>query len=228
MLQLSAKAEEQDRRISLSVSPELEASGLLHHLLPRFSLKTGIRINVIDGDADIILGLTGTQTVFSDPERTYFITTKDKLAHRFADRLLSDIGQNTVAAFPPFVGAAAKVERSVITVFTGDVARGETLSLKHCGRCHVVNQKNRHNDIGSTPSFASLRNFSNWDERFRVFYTLNPHPSFTQIANVTQRFHPSHPPPIVPVEITNEELESILAFVSTLPPAYLGPPLKGQ
>ena len=232
MIQPSVKAGEgdhRDRRIGLSASPELVASGLLNHLLPRFSLKTGIRVNVIDGDADITLGLTGTQAALSDLERIYFITARDKLAKRFVDWLLSDIGQNTVAAFPPFVGVvAAKDERPGVTAFTGDIARGEILSLKHCGRCHVINQKNRHNDIGSTPSFASLRNFPNWGERFRAFYTLNPHPSFTQITNVTRGFAPSHPPPIVPVEITPEELESILAFVSTISPAYLGPPLRGQ
>ena len=66
-----------------------------------------------------------------------------------------------------------------------DYAPGEKLTLLHCGRCHVVSERNRFGGIGSTPSFAALRGAADWEERFRAFYALNPHPAFTQIPDVT-------------------------------------------
>ena len=44
MLMLAAAgAETEERRITVAASPELIESGLLKHMLPRFSLKTSIR-----------------------------------------------------------------------------------------------------------------------------------------------------------------------------------------
>ena len=81
----------------------------------------------------------------------------------------------------------------------GDIDLGETLSLLHCGRCHVVNEKNRMGGIGSTPSFGALRAMPAWGDRFAVFWTLSPHPSFTQVEGMTEPFDPQHPPAIAPV-----------------------------
>ena len=84
------------------------------------------------------------------------------------------------------------------------------------------------NDIGSTPSFAVLRTLRNWDSRFQAFYALNPHPAFTQVAEVTPPFDRTRPSPIVPVEITLDDLEHILTFVAQIPPADLGAPIRSQ
>ena len=80
--------------------------------------------------------------------------------------------------------------------------------------------------IGSTPSFALIRSFPDWDSRFQAFFALNPHPAFTIVEGVTEPFAASRPPAIVPVKLTLEELDSILAYVETIAPAELGTPLQ--
>jgi hypothetical protein len=79
-----------------------------------------------------------------------------------------------------------------------------------------------------TPSFALLRTFSDWQDRFSTFYVRNPHPSFTQVIDITPPFARNLPPAIVPLEITQDELDSILAYVATILPADLGAPLQNQ
>ena len=109
-----------------------------------------------------------------------------------------------------------------------DVAEGEALSLTLCGRCHVVNEKNRMNGIGSTPSFAVLRSMPDWEERFSAFYVLRPHGSFTQIEDVTLPFDETLPPPIAPIEMTLEDLEAIMRFATVMAPADLGAAIQSQ
>lgn len=103
-----------------------------------------------------------------------------------------------------------------------DYAPGEKLTLLHCGRCHVVSMRNRFGGIGSTPSFAAMRTADDWEERFRAFYALNPHPAFTQVAGVTPPFVPERPSPIHPVELTPDEIETIIQFTRTIEPKDLG------
>jgi len=57
---------------------------------------------------------------------------------------------------------------------------------------------------------------------------LNPHPSFTQIAGITEAFAAHLPPAIVPLEITQDEIDHILSYVATIAPADLGVPLQSQ
>ena len=109
-----------------------------------------------------------------------------------------------------------------------EISPGEKISLFHCGRCHVVNHRNRMNAIGSTPSFALMRSFADWEARFRAFYTLKPHPAFTQITDVTAPFDEKLPSPIAPVEMTLEEIETMLVFVEGIEPANLGAPLSNR
>ena len=104
-----------------------------------------------------------------------------------------------------------------------DFEPGEKLTLIHCGRCHVINERNRYGGIGSTPSFAALRTLEDWEQRFDSFYTLNPHPAFTQVAEVTEPFPPERPSPIHPVEVTLEEIAVIREFARTIAPKSLGP-----
>ncbi len=156
-----------------------------------------------------------------------------KGAEHFVDWLLSDVGQRTIEQFNPetglrFTGAAGQVVKVVEDTFEGNAVRGETLSYQNCGRCHVIGERNRMNGIGSTPSFALMRTFPDWQQRFGGFYTLIPHPSFSQITNVTEPFDPSRPPVINPLELTTGELDDILAFVATIKPANLGAPLQHQ
>ncbi|MGI9389097.1 MAG: hypothetical protein ACR2O1_03490 [Boseongicola sp.] len=225
----------QDKSFRLSAPENLVETGFLKHLLPRFSLKTGVRITVVTQRdvAEAALGAEGVP-VFKDQERLWQITYK-KGPHtdRFAEWLLSDVGRRTIEAFQPdgtsLFSADVSVEQAVVNVsFEGDAATGEALALSLCGRCHVVNEKNRMNGIGSTPSFGLLRTFADWDNRFQSFFALNPHPSFTQVLDVTQPFSEERPPPIEPLKLTLEDLEAILAFVSAMEPANLGAPIQSQ
>ncbi|MGD1925031.1 MAG: hypothetical protein ACFB03_12715 [Paracoccaceae bacterium] len=103
-----------------------------------------------------------------------------------------------------------------------DYAPGEKLTLFHCGRCHVINERNKYGSIGSTPSFGALRTLDDWEVRFDAFYTLAPHPAFTQIEGVTDPFPINRPSPIHPMEMTLEDIQIIKAFAETIPPKDLG------
>ena len=112
--------------------------------------------------------------------------------------------------------------------FDGDKATGARLALVHCGRCHVVDKRNRMGGIGSTPSFAALRGRENWSDLFRAFYAHNPHPSFTQVEGVTDPFDPNRQIHVAPMEITLDEIEAITAFVAEMKPKELGRPVKSN
>lgn len=233
---MSAMAEGEVR---LSVPQSLVDSGLLKYVLPRFSLKTGVRLAVVgEGEkADLILAPDADgPRVFTGPKATWRlgVANSDHAgAQRFSDWLRSQVGQRTVTSFQvdgvaPFsLPAEGEVEVAAIS-FDGDAIKGEDLSITHCGRCHAVNEATRINTIGSTPSFFALRAMKDWDTRFQSFYVLNPHPAFTQVDEVTPPFPTNRPSPIVPVEITLDDLEAILAYVQIIPPANLGAPVEHQ
>lgn len=228
---LAAPAMAQDKAFTLQAPDALVETGLLKHLLPRFSLKKGIRITVSPEEGDASLGTEGTP-VFRQDNTIWHLSKQDgSYTDAFQEWLLSDVGKRTIEAFKPdgtaLFSADVAVQEDVVEVaITGDVVTGERVSLTQCGRCHVVNEKNKFNAIGSTPSFRLMRNFGDWRERFEVFYVLKPHGSFTQIEDVTPPFEPHLPPPIAPLELTLDDLDAIIAYVSTLEPADLGAPIE--
>ncbi|MEL6102475.1 MAG: hypothetical protein AAFV87_09120 [Pseudomonadota bacterium] len=221
----------QDKTITLSAPPELIENGFLKYVLPRFSLKTGIRIEIVDVDAAARFGSEG-RALFTDGTVAYGFSN-DPSAERFADWLKSDIGMRTIEAFT-IDGAAvyskAKTRVAVVQrdALTGDEVRGEKLSFAQCGRCHVIGERNRMSGIGSTPSFALLRAFDDWENRFTAFYVLKPHGAFTVIEGVTPAFDPASPPPIAPIKMSLDDLDDVLAYVARMEPADLGAPLKHQ
>jgi len=235
----------EERRIAVAASPELAGNGFLKHLLPRFSLKTGIRVSAValapGVEADVLLGpqgaVAGGRPVFRSGDAVYAVRMeaggRAGPAQRFLDWLASDIGQRTVAAFAPggvalYAPAAGAGVEAEAPAGAGDALAGERLALVHCGRCHVIGPRNRMAGIGSTPSFAMLRALGDWERRFRAFFTLNPHPSFTQVAGVTPPFDKALPPPIAPLEMTLADLDAILAYAASLRPADLAAPLNYQ
>ncbi len=229
---LPARAEEVLR---LAVPDVLEASGFAQYLVPRFSLKTGVRIARVGAEetAEMRFAQDGSVLFEGAGQRWGLAHTDDPRALRFADWLRSDIGRKTIESFvapdgSPFVAVEPGAAVPVALAYEGDRAAGERLSMTLCGRCHVINESNRMNGMGATPSFAVLRALRDWDDRFATFHLRNPHPSFTQIADVTDPFDPTLPPPIVPLEMTQADLEAILAYVSGIAPADLGAPLHFQ
>lgn len=246
---LAGAAAAQERRFTLAADSDLAASGLLKYVIPRFSLKTGIRITPVDpaegAAADALLGrrtaVGSGRPAFARGDALYLCRAapvdeeneRAALARRFCDWIVSDVGQRAVESFAPdgarlYVAAAdAPTERDDPAV-TGDPLAGKRLSLALCGRCHVVGPENRMNGLGSTPSFAMLRTLGDWRDRFTGFYLLNPHPAFTQIADVTDPFDESRPPPIAPLRLTLDDLEAILAFAAGVGPADLGAEIEHQ
>lgn len=229
----------QDKEFTLQAAPELIDSGLVKFLVPRFSMKTQVRVNVVPLDApraDAVQLAPGSGTLVLARDGTDYLLTVpegDADATRFGDWLAGEVGQRTVASFVPETGApfepvADRPAPKQTLDMSVDISKGIELSLLHCGRCHVIGPQNKMNGIDSTPSFGVLRNLSDWERRFETFYVLNPHPSFTQIEDVTPAFDPERPPPIVPVEMTLEDLEEILAFVARMDPADLGAPIRHQ
>lgn len=230
---LPGPAGAQEKAFVLQVPDALQGTGFMKHLLPRFSLKTGVRITPSTEPGDAAFGDLGTP-VFRQDDVIWHLTKSDgPYTDAFQDWLLSDVGKRTIEAFAPegetLFSADVTVKVAVQTVtLSGDVVEGEKVSLAQCGRCHVVNETNRMNAIGSSPSFALMRTFPDWQERFETFFMLRPHPAFTQVAEITDPFPENLPSPISPIEVTWEQIEAITAYVGSIQPADLGAPIQSQ
>lgn len=231
---LAAPAHAQDA-LRLAVPSALEKSGFVKFLVPRFALKAGLRITrVAEGQSAEMRFVAGDPVAFEGLGQGWMLEHDgDARAVRFAEWLHSDVGRRTIESFEARDGSRFFAQRRVAAApqavtYDGDLRKGERLSLDLCGRCHVINAENRMKGMGATPSFAVLRSLGDWDDRFTTFHLRNPHPSFTQITDVTEPFDPALPPPIVPLEMTQTDLEAILAYVSRLSPADLGAPLQVQ
>ena len=223
----------QDKTFTLQVPDTLVETGFLKHLLPRFSLKSNIRITVQPTPGDAALGSDGTP-VFKQGDTVWHLAKTDgPFTDAFQEWLLSDVGQRTIEGFKKdgtalFSADVTRVVQTVTLDLSGDAALGEKISLSQCGRCHVVNDTNRMNAIGSSPSFGLMRNFDDWQERFETFFLLKPHPAFTQVTDVTDPFPEHLPSPIAPIEVTLEEIEAITAYVGSITPSDLGAPIQTQ
>jgi len=225
-----------ERHVRLYAAPALMDSGLIQHIKPRFSLKTQVRVEIAADPtaADLVLGPEG-RALFAGLGETWHMDmrTEARGAQRFADWLVSEVGQRTILGFAP-EGAALFSEPEVQEVavvqreMTGDAVMGKVVSYAKCSRCHVTERGRGTMGIGSTPSFFVMRTFEDWEQRFSIFYTLKPHPAFTQVKDVTAPFPIDRPSPIAPIGMTLEDVESILAYVATIEPADLGAPLEHQ
>tara|TARA_B110000483_G_C18057939_1_gene489135 strand:+ start:51 stop:746 length:696 start_codon:yes stop_codon:yes gene_type:complete len=228
-----AVAQAQNADFTVSSTRQIRDTGFLQHLLPRFSLKHGVRITQVDEGGDVVIGGKGVP-VFAGLDKIWSVTgSKAAGPDLFMEWLLSEIGKRTIESFKldsvaVFTAQVKDQKVAPVLAFEGDLVQGEALSLAHCGRCHVINETNRMKGMGQTPSFALMRTFDDWDNRFATFFVLNPHPSFTQIAGITESFAAHLPPAIVPLEITQAEIDHILSYVATITPADLGAPLQSQ
>lgn len=225
-----------DRLVRLHAPEGLIETGLLKYALPRFSLKTQVRVELVArSEAHMVLGDTG-RAVFQGPSQLWkldMLSQDHTGAQRLADWMASDVGQRTIASFAPegealFGAPQAEVQEIAAVEMGGDAKLGHKISREKCTRCHAVDEATRGWGIGSTPSFGVLRALSDWEARFSAFYVLNPHQSFTQIKDLTPPFPLDRPSPIAPVEMTIDEVEALLAYVAAMPAADLGQPLQHQ
>ena len=226
-----------DKLVRLYAPEPLIDSGLFKHILPRFSLKTQVKVQqvAVSDEADVAFGDMG-RPVFTGLGQTWSmeLNSPQHLAtKRFADWLLSDIGQRTVVSFAPngdapFSPPGPVIRETVEVTIDGDAVAGHRVSREKCTRCHAVDDATKGWGIGSTPSFAVLRALPDWEARFEAFYVLNPHPAFTQITNLTPPFPVNRPSPISPIELDLDELSALMAYVAGMDAADLGNPLEHQ
>ncbi|MAC82427.1 MAG: hypothetical protein CML66_30740 [Rhodobacteraceae bacterium] len=223
--------------VKLYAPTALVDTGLFRYILPRFSLKTRVRVDLVDdpGAAQIVLGDDGT-ALFQGAGTVWHLNRPGAGAadaDRFADWLRSEVGLNTITSFAPdgtalFHPPPEPAPEDVAVVIEGDAVLGLEVSRRACARCHAVEQAGRKTDIASSPSFYVLRGFDDWQQRFAGFYALNPHPAFTQVEDITDPFPIDRPSPIHPVTMTLDEIEAMIAYVAGLTPADLGAPLQAQ
>ncbi len=226
-----------DRLFRLSVPDAVSESGLMMYMLPRFALKTQVRVEVVSpGEpADAAIGNTG-MPVFTGVGRTWSIevlASEHKGVARFVAWMADVTGQRAITGYTvdgnqPFALPIEDNEVVNDVVYDGDRLRGKQVSRAHCGRCHVTAKGDESLGIGSTPSFFALRGFEDWDVRFAGFYQLKPHGAFTQIEDVTDPFPEDRPSPIAPLELTLDDIDAILAYVAGIEPAALGAPVRHQ
>ncbi len=225
------------KTVRLHAPAKLVETGLLKYILPRFSLKTQVKVTQVQevAQADITFGAQG-RPLFEGAGEVWRMDQRSE-GHAGTDRfvawLMSEIGTRTILAYAPegtpLFTKPSQTEQAVAEItFDGDPVLGLRVSRTHCIRCHVVDDQALLSGIGSTPSFAVLRSLPDWDQRFAAFFALNPHPSFTVIQDVTEPFPHDRPSPIVPIDLTLDDLDAILAYVAGMAPAELGAPLKHQ
>lgn len=237
LMPLCAVAE--DRAFLLALPDDMIAQGFDNHLLTRFKFKTRISVTPV-GPADAanaaLLPEGEGARVFQDaggrPWRLARLDDPDGHVKAFEDWLKSGPGKSAIESFAPAGVAMFTTEAAAVAIveeesFDGDVANGAKLALVHCGRCHVVDERNRMGGIGSTPSFAALRGREGWSDLFRAFWSHNPHPSFTTVDGVSAPDE-SAVVHIAPVEITLDEIEAITAFVATIEAKDLGRPVQSN
>ncbi|MDJ0638766.1 MAG: hypothetical protein QNJ20_08030 [Paracoccaceae bacterium] len=237
MVVLSGPVLAEDKLVRVQAPQALMDTGLLKFALPRFSLKTQVRIEYVPegAEADLVIGDTG-RAIFQGPNQVWKMDVRSADhpgTKQLADWLASDVGQRTIASYAPdgttLFGPPQAEARVVVEVtLDGDAELGHKVSREKCTRCHAVDEATKGWGIGSTPSFGVLRSLHDWEGRFAAFYALNPHPAFTQIEDVTDPFPMDRPSPIAPVELTFDELQAMLAYVAAMPAADLGKPLDHQ
>lgn len=227
-----------EKLVRLYAPDALIESGVLKYALPRFSLKTQVRTELAASAeaADLAFGATGT-ALFEGVGQVWHMDVRNSDhtgTKRLADWLTSEVGKRTVYAYAaadgttPFTPPKVQKVAPVVVTIDGDAEWGHEVSRAKCTRCHAVDEATRGWGIGSTPSFGILRALPDWEERFAAFYVLKPHGAFTQITDLTEPFPIHRPSPISPIELSLDEFEAMLAYVTIMPAADLGAPLKHQ
>jgi hypothetical protein len=233
-------AQAQEKQIFMGPVTELSTAQFIDYLIPRFSLKHNIKISLPSENTppDVVISEdTGAIPIFKNDQTIWFLTIVSRDPHGYAEKfsqwLTSNTGKRTVENYQSDFGGKFSArfdlaKNKQIDVSHVDISLGQKLAAQNCGRCHATDKTNRMKTIGSTPSFAALRTFKDWQIRFEVFFTLNPHPSFTQIEDVTPPFDRTLPSPIEPITLTLDDLDEIMKFVSQITPADLGLAVQSQ
>lgn len=242
----------EDRVLRLYADPQLVEGGLTGYLLPRFRFKTRIETDMVDvpeaaglllipeaqadGMADVVYRQSLLRAEADDTIFVLVIPQYQAEALAFSGWLQSTAGKRAIerhrdqgeAVFLPYEADRSSTSTRESAETDASLETGRKLTFFHCGRCHVIDSSNKYAGIGSTPSFAAMRNLPDWHDKFSAFWTLNPHPSFTQVEGITAPFPIERPPSIAPIELTLEEVEAIVSFTGSIPPKDLGAQVQSQ
>ncbi len=129
------------------------------------------------------------------------------------------IGRGCMRGWIALAGIAAGAMCSLVLPSAADsqlTGKGMELAQQHCGRCHIVSDKNRFGGISSTPSFKiMIEVLKDWEDRFATFMARNPHPAHIRLK--TDEPRPAHLPATVrEVLLDLDEIEAILAYVDQM------------
>ena len=224
----------------LSLSHEtVIPSELVQYVIPRFSLKTRIRFDLVEsaGDIQLVTGRpeTGAEVLKMVSGETVYITAvggavESSDYRTFVDWLVSEPGRATIADFeldgrqiaiPTAADEAAPIEMVIV----GNLDHGRELSRDHCRRCHKVDRADKYAGIDNAPSFHAMRSFDDWHIRFSTFYAVSPHKALISVegsgieknrALIT----------IAPIDLQMDDVNDIVAFVHSLTPLDLGKPIQ--
>tara|TARA_B000000532_G_scaffold44537_1_gene33611 strand:+ start:3694 stop:4470 length:777 start_codon:yes stop_codon:yes gene_type:complete len=210
------------------------------HILPRFKFKTQISIKSkkTSENTDLSIDVKNEGiSVFSDLNGIVYKIekiTSDEIKlnkiEKFIDWLRSPSGISAIEGFqfngtPMFKALKFEKQNEKEFVFEGDIKNGLLVSQKHCKRCHVVDD-NAFAGIDSSPSFHAMRSFEDWEERFRAFWTVSPHLNVISIKEVYDAGSKLSPVVIVPIELSLDDIDDILSYVSKIKPKDLGKPIN--
>jgi len=232
----AAQTIDNPKQVRVFADPDFVESGLFKYLVPRFTLKTQVRLILGEkSDAQVTILVSAGRPIAQRGNVIWAVQLIDGEhpgAKRFFEWLQGEVAQNPILAFAPETGDRFVIPDVQDTIeqtvnFKGNAALGLQVAQAQCSRCHVVDD-NRMGAIGSTPSFFALRTLPDWPLRMSGFYLLNPHPAFTVVQDVTDPFDPNRPPPIVPIQVTLDQIDALLAYMQGLQPADLGAPIKHQ
>ena len=126
-----------DRLVRLHAPDPLVETGLMQHILPRFSLKTSVRVELVPSEeAQILFGSEG-RALFEGVGQIWHMDIRDgdhPGTSRFAEWLTSDVGRNTITGFAPdgtaLFAPPTAPERAVAEIeYYGDAELGHTVSV---------------------------------------------------------------------------------------------------
>lgn len=146
---LPALALADDRLVRVYAPDQLVETGVLKFALPRFSLKTQVRIELVDDPtkADLRLGPDG-RALFSGLGDTWHMEVAvgdHPGTKRLADWLTSDVGKRTILGFAPdgaalFTPPEIVEPTAVVVEASGESQLGLDVSRRDCARCHRVDE----------------------------------------------------------------------------------------
>ena len=159
----------------------LTGTGVLKHILPRFSLKHNIRVGLapIQAQADVVLGKQKAGSpAFQSGSEIWYVSVQGEdasdFAERFRDWITSEIEKSAIESFVSSDGItfSTQFDAALLTpqeTELVDVTLGHQIAMKNCGRCHAIDETNRKN-YWLHPFFCCATDISRLGNPVRSFF----------------------------------------------------------